>query len=146
MEAPITDGSLRGSPTIELNTNLGPDATYHAGDEIAITVTASVDAFVGLFSIDSRGSLRQLYPATGGPQTRAGAKQRMRVVDFVGKRNGVFGVETLIGIASLNPIPLENQPRRESFVELLRTWASSSAAPKHEEGLEIAVIRFLTAP
>jgi hypothetical protein len=141
MEGHSVDRLRNEIPTIVLNANLGPDATYHSGDAIVISVKTSTDCFFGLFSIDSRGSLRQVNPSA-----RINANQTIRVVDSPRRSGKVFGVETLIGVASVNPIPLENQSGWDSFAESLRTWASTSSAPKRVGDREIAVLRYLAAP
>jgi hypothetical protein len=106
-----------------------------------ISVNASADCFFGLFSIDSRGDLRQVRPPS-----RVSANQTIQFVDPTIRSNNAFGVNTLIGVTSIDPIPLENQSGWNSFAESLRSWASSSAAPKRAEGREIAVLRYLAAP
>jgi hypothetical protein len=145
-EPRVPNSALQGRATIALNTNLGPGATYHAGDDVVISVTPSTECFIGLFAIDSSGRLRQLYPFGEGRQARVAANQTIRVVDTAGRANRVFGVETLIAIASPSPIPLENQSGRDSFAGSLRTWASSSSVPTRAGDQEIAVLRFFTAP
>jgi hypothetical protein len=140
MEGHIVDSSRHEASAIVLNANPGPDATYHSGEAIVISVKASTDCFFGLFSIDSRGSLRQVNPGV-----RLNANQTIRVVDS-GRSNKGFGVEALIGVASAKPIPLENQSEWDSFAASLRAWASSSSAPKHDGDREIVVLRYLTAP
>ena len=141
MEGDITERARQKTPTITLKTNLGPDLIHHAGDDVVISVNASADCFFGLFSIDSRGDLRQVRPSS-----RIFANQTIQFVDPTIRSNNVFGVKTLIGVASIDPIPLENQSRWNSFAESLRSWASSTAAPKRAEGREIAVLRYLAAP
>ena len=141
MEGDITEHARHETPTITLKTNLGPDLIHHAGDDVVISVNASADCFFGLFSIDSRGDLRQVRPPA-----RISANQTIQFVDPTIRSNNAFGVKTLIGVASIEPIPLENQSGWNSFAESLRSWASSSAAPKRAEGREIAVLRYLAAP
>jgi hypothetical protein len=146
MEVTRVNSSLHSLPAIGLKTNSGPDATYHAGEEVVISVSASVESFVGVFSIDSRGGLRQLYPPAMGTQPQVPGNQTIRVIDPVYKSNRVFGVETVVAIASTQPIPLENESGWDSLAGSLRAWAASSAAPKRAGNQEIAVLRFLTAP
>ena len=137
----ITERTRPGVPTLTLNTNLGPDAISHAGDDMVISVKASTDCFFGLFSIDSRGSLRQVKPPV-----RIAASQTIRFVDSARSSNKVFGVETLIGVASTSQIPTENRPGWNAFAESLRSWASLSSAPKRADGREVAVLRYLAVP
>jgi hypothetical protein len=141
VDGDLPDGLRQNSQTLVLNTNLGPDLVHHAGDDVVVSVTASVDGFFGLFAIDSSGTLRQVYPAA-----RITANQTIRVVDAARRANKVFGVETLIGVAGANPIPQENQSGWGPFAESLRTWASSSSAPKRAGDREVAVLRFFTGP
>jgi hypothetical protein len=145
-EPRVPNGSLQVLPTIALNTNLEAGATYHAGDDVVISVTPSTEGFIGLFGIDSSGRLRQLYPSGEGRQTRVAANQTIRVVDAARSAGRVFGVETLIAVASSSPVPLEHQSSWNSFAGSLRIWASSSSAPKRVGHQEIAILRFLTAP
>jgi hypothetical protein len=145
-EARVTDSLVQGLPTIALNTNLGPGATRHLGERLVISVTASTESFVGVVRVDSRGNLRQVYPIVKGPQPRVGASQTIRLVDSTEVPNGVFGVETLIAVASADPIPLESQSGWEMFAGTVRTWAASSSPPKRVGNKEIAVLRFFTSP
>jgi hypothetical protein len=140
-EARVADGTRQEVPGIVLTTNLGPDLIHHVGDDVVISMTASADGFLGLFGIDSRGTLRQVKPAA-----RITANQTIRVVDPTRRSNRILGVETLIGVASASPIPQENQRGWDSFSELLRTWAASSSAPKRSGDREVAIMRYLTAP
>jgi hypothetical protein len=140
-EGRVADGTRQDAPTLVLSTNLGPDLLHHAGDDIVISATAPADGFFGLFQIDSRGALRQVFPPA-----RITANRAIRVVDAGRRPKTVFGVETLIGVASADPIPQENQSGWDSFAKSLRTWAASSSAPKRVGDREIAVLRFLTAP
>jgi hypothetical protein len=87
-----------------------------------------------------------VYPIVKGPQPRVGASQTIRLVDSTESPNGVFGVETLIAVASADPIPLESQSGWEVFAGTVRTWAASSSPPKRVGNKEIAVLRFFTSP
>jgi hypothetical protein len=144
-EGDHTGDLVQSSPSITMKSNLGPDATYRAGDEVVVSIAAPAGYFVGLFRIDSRGELHQLYPTSKGPQARVSVNP-IRVVDFPGRTNRVFGVETLIGVASAQPIPLEHQSGWDSFRGLLRTWSASNSPPRRDGVQEIAVLRFFTAP
>jgi len=141
VDSTTAQASRQDPPALALKTNLGPDLIHRAGDDVVITATTSADGFFGLFAIDTRGSIRQMYPAA-----RTTANQAIRVVDAARRSNGTLGVETVIGVASANAIPREEQPDWNSFAESLRTWASLSSAPKRSGGREIALLRFLTVP
>jgi hypothetical protein len=136
-ETRITDNAVRGLPTITLNTSVGSGAAHRVGDRLVISVTASAESYVGVVRVDSRGNLRQVYPVGRGAQTRVGSSQTIRVIDE--GANGALGVETLIAVASAEPIPME-------FAETARTWAASSSLPRRVGDLEVAVLRFVTAP
>ena len=145
-EARVTDSSVQGLRTIALNANVGPGAAHRLGERLVISVTATTESFVGVVRVDSRGNLRQVYPVVKGPQARVGASQTIRLVDSTEAPNGVFGVETLIAVASADPIPLESQSGWEVFARTVRTWAASSSPPKRVGNREIAVLRFFTTP
>jgi len=138
------------SSSLVLNTSQGPGATYRNGDDVGISFMTSTERFVGLFRVDSRGNILRLYPSEDIPQTPAVANRVVRL-DSAGKSvtkaGQTYGVETLIGVAATNPIPLEHDPGWEAFARSLRTWASStSLAPKESAGHDVAILRYFTAP
>jgi hypothetical protein len=141
-----------GPSRIVLNTDLGPGATYRSGEEVRISFRAASDCFFALFSIDSTGAVHQLFPNTGESQTRLFANQVVRLVDSAGRSlvrvdpNGVFGVETLVGVAADSPSRFQSVGSSgwDSFSRSLRTLSSGSVGGGGAQ--DVAVLRFFTAP
>jgi hypothetical protein len=143
-----------GPSRIVLNTDLGPGATYRSGEEVRISFRAASDCFFALFSVDSSGSVHQLFPATGESQTRLFAGQVVRLVDSAGRSlvrvdpNGIFGVETLVGVAADSPGRFQARGTSgwDSFSRSLKTWSAGGAGALNTGIQDVAVLRFFTAP
>jgi hypothetical protein len=143
-----------GPARIILNTDLGPGATYRSGEEVRISFKAANDCFFALFSVDSSGAVHQLFPASGESQARLVANQVVRLVDSSGRSlvkvdpNGVFGVETLVGVAANSPGQFQARGTSgwDSFSRSLRTWSSGGRGAGSAGIQDVAVLRFFTAP
>ncbi len=102
-----------GPVTLRLTLDRGPGATYRAGEVVDILFSVDRDCHLVLYNTDSTGKTIILFPHDPNNPTnrvRGGAVQSFKAqVD----PNGNFGVESVVAVASLEPI--RNLPGLREF-------------------------------
>jgi len=91
-----------------------PDAVFKVGDYVRIGFYATRDAYIYLLNVDAEGKAMQLFPA----EHRVGGNQSYFIPaaddDFALPVEGPPGVETLIALATVGPVPILDEWRRSS--------------------------------
>lgn len=123
----------------------GAMATFRVGEPIRIGFSASRDAYVYLLDVDAEGTVTLIFPSGNWKENHARGKQRY----FLPREDealelpveGPPGVETLIAIAAVQPVPVlaewqqagedsSQPPRPVSQQDLARVTQALSRLPR----------------
>ena len=96
------------------------DGEYYVGDDIAIHFRSSRDAFVAIYSVDSRGRVNLLFPSTAGEDNFVLGGETYRIPgdnwDYDLEVSGPDGIENIQIIASRERFPIPNWYRNSGLV------------------------------
>ena len=96
------------------------DGEYYVGDDIALHFRASRDAFVAIYSVDSRGRVNLLFPSTAGEDNFILGGETYRIPgdnwDYDLEVSGPDGIENIQIIASRDRFPIPNWYRNSGMV------------------------------
>lgn len=96
------------------------DGEYYVGDDIAVYFRASRDAFVSIYSVDSRGRVNLLYPSSAGEDNFVLGGETYRIPgdnwDYDLEVSGPEGIENIQIIASRERFPIPNWYRNSGMV------------------------------
>jgi hypothetical protein len=96
------------------------DGEYYVGDDISVYFRASRDAFVSIYSVDSRGRVNLLFPSTAGEDNFVLGGETYRIPgdnwEYDLEVSGPAGIENIQIIASRERFPIPNWYRNSGLV------------------------------
>jgi mono/diheme cytochrome c family protein len=95
---------------VSVSTDRGVESTYRAGDGFQVLASVDRDCYLTIYEVDSSGRVSLLFPNQFAPNNRISAGQ-LRTLggpgdEFQLQADGHPGVNTLVAIGTLDPIPL----------------------------------------
>ena len=120
-----------GPVQIRFTPDRGPDTTYRSGDPLQVLVSADRDCYLTVYAVDTAGRVSLLFPNQFAPDNRLPA-EKVRSLggpddDFQLTAEGRPGANTLIVVATLQPLPLPGAENGRPVVGALRTSGSETA-------------------
>lgn len=121
---PSTGVIRRGAIKVGLTAN---GARFQTGDKLVVRVTADRDGFLGLFSVNARNEVNQIFPSQQGQNHAIRANQVVQIPaetdDFEYVMGAPFGTETIKAVVATEPFgKLEFSDAHELF------WRSAQGA------------------